>query len=96
MLLWLKDAGAADFSQSRLFLPPCGCTVNGSHLSSAENAITRLKQLKTINILRKMKGKNLNLINLIDKIGPDEMRKKNNEKTITFYLSARKNNFQSK
>lgn len=76
MLLWLKDAGAADFSQSRLFLPPCGCTVNGSHLSSAENAITRLKQLKTINILRKMKGKNLNLINLIDKIGPDEMRKK--------------------
>lgn len=81
MLPQIKDAGAAD-------------SVNGGHFSSAENSTTRLKQLKTINIKKNEKEKmKIQMLNLTDKMGPHEMRKKT-LKTLVIYLSAGKNNYQ--
>lgn len=69
--------------------------MNESHFSSAENSTTRLKQLKTINIKKNEKEKmKIQMLNLTDKMGPREMRKKNTEDTS--YLSAGKNNYQRK
>lgn len=78
MLPQIKDAGAAD-------------SVNGGHFPSAENSTTRLKQLKTINIKKNENEKmKIQMLNLTDKMGPHEMRKKNTEDTSYLSVSRKK------